>query len=44
VTFTLRLAPFQLHPDFSPTGTHKYTWYLTEKYHADAALMDKYVA
>ncbi|KAF1918591.1 thioredoxin-like protein [Ampelomyces quisqualis] len=43
-TFILRIAPYQLYPDFSPAGKSKYEWHLTEKYHGDTDRMDKYMA
>ncbi|KAH7067983.1 thioredoxin-like protein [Paraphoma chrysanthemicola] len=44
VSFTLRIAPYQLYPDFSPVGENKYEWYMHEKYNNSPERMDKYVA
>jgi predicted DsbA family dithiol-disulfide isomerase len=43
VTFTLKLAPYQLYPDFSSTGVPKYEWYRTEKYNNSAERMKMYI-
>ncbi|KAH6322677.1 hypothetical protein HBI37_234310 [Parastagonospora nodorum] len=43
VTFTLRLAPYQLYPDFSTEGVSKYEWYKTEKYNDSAERMQMYI-
>jgi predicted DsbA family dithiol-disulfide isomerase len=43
VTFTLRLAPYQLYPDFSTEGVSKYEWYKTEKYSDSAERMQMYI-
>jgi predicted DsbA family dithiol-disulfide isomerase len=43
VTFTLKLAPYQLYPDFSATGVSKYDWYKTEKYSDSEERMQMYI-
>jgi predicted DsbA family dithiol-disulfide isomerase len=43
VTFTLKLAPYQLYPDFSTTGVSKYEWYKTEKYADSDERMKMYI-
>jgi predicted DsbA family dithiol-disulfide isomerase len=43
VTFTLKLAPYQLYPDFSPEGVSKYDWYKKERYADSAERMQMYI-
>jgi predicted DsbA family dithiol-disulfide isomerase len=43
VRFTLRLAPYQLYPDFSREGEDKYAWYLKKKYDGNEERMAKFV-
>lgn len=43
VTFTLRLAPYQLYPEFSPSGVSKYEWYKSEKYNDSDKKMKMYI-
>lgn len=42
VHFTLRLAPYQLYPDFSMSGEDKYAWYKREKYNDSDERMAMY--
>ncbi|KAI8942955.1 hypothetical protein NX059_000994 [Plenodomus lindquistii] len=42
VTFTLKLAPYQLYPEFSHTGEDKHDWYQNEKYNGSVEKMHKY--
>lgn len=43
VTFTLRIAPYQLYPDFSIDGVNKHEWYRDKRYNGSDDLMNKYV-
>lgn len=43
MTFTLKLAPYQLYPDFSTAGENKYDWYKREKYNDSAERMQMYI-
>ncbi|KAF2030379.1 thioredoxin-like protein [Setomelanomma holmii] len=43
VTFTLRLAPYQLYPDFSMEGRDKYEWYKKERYNDSPERMQMYI-
>ncbi|KAF2821924.1 thioredoxin-like protein [Ophiobolus disseminans] len=43
VTFTLKLAPYQLYPGFSAAGENKYEWYKREKYNGSEERMRMYV-
>ncbi|KAH8724180.1 thioredoxin-like protein [Phaeosphaeriaceae sp. PMI808] len=43
VTFTLKLAPFQLYPDFSSSGEDKYEWYKKERYNDSKERMQMYI-
>jgi predicted DsbA family dithiol-disulfide isomerase len=43
VNFTLKLAPYQLYPNFSATGISKYDWYKTEKYNNSEERMQMYI-
>jgi predicted DsbA family dithiol-disulfide isomerase len=42
VVFTVKLAPYQLYPDFSTTGEDKYEWYKKEKYNNSDQRMQMY--
>ncbi|USP78060.1 uncharacterized protein yc1106_05334 [Curvularia clavata] len=42
-TFTLKLAPYQLYPDFPSEGTDKYQWYKEKKYNGSDERMDMYM-
>jgi predicted DsbA family dithiol-disulfide isomerase len=43
VIFVLKLAPYQLYPDFSTTGEDKYQWYKKEKYNNSPERMQMYI-
>ena len=43
MTVTLKLAPYQLYPDFSTVGENKYEWYKREKYNNSEQRMQMYV-
>lgn len=43
-SFTLKLAPYQLYPDFSQDGQDKHEWYKNEKYDGSEKRMDMYSA
>jgi predicted DsbA family dithiol-disulfide isomerase len=43
VSFTLKLAPYQLYPDFSASGEDKYEWYKREKYNNSEERMQMYI-
>jgi predicted DsbA family dithiol-disulfide isomerase len=43
VSFTLKLAPYQLYPDFSASGEDKYEWYKREKYDNSEERMKMYI-
>lgn len=42
-TFELKLAPYQLFPDFSSEGVNKYEWYKNEKYGSSEERMQMYI-
>jgi predicted DsbA family dithiol-disulfide isomerase len=42
VDFTLKVAPYQLYPDFSKEGLDKHTWYKEEKYNNSDEKMSMY--
>lgn len=42
VTFTLRIAPYQLYPTFSQDGVDKHEWYRDEKYAGSEERFQKY--
>jgi predicted DsbA family dithiol-disulfide isomerase len=44
VTFTLRIAPYQLYPSFSQSGIDRHTWYRDEKYSGSEERFQKYSA
>ncbi|KAF1927520.1 thioredoxin-like protein [Didymella exigua CBS 183.55] len=44
VSFTLRIAPYQLYPEFSRAGVDRHVWYRDEKYGGSEARFDKYAA
>jgi predicted DsbA family dithiol-disulfide isomerase len=39
----LRLAPYQLYPEFSTEGVSRYEWYKAEKYNDSAERMQMYI-
>ncbi|KAH7402937.1 thioredoxin-like protein [Pyrenochaeta sp. MPI-SDFR-AT-0127] len=43
-SFTLKLAPYQLYPDFSQDGEDKHEWYKNEKYDGSERRMEMYSA
>jgi predicted DsbA family dithiol-disulfide isomerase len=43
VSFALRLAPYQLYPDFSASGEDRYEWYKREKYNNSPERMQMYI-
>lgn len=44
VTFSLSIAPYQLYPDFSASGTDKHVWYRDEKYGGSEDRFEKFAA
>lgn len=44
MTFELRVAPYQLYPDFSQDGTDRHEWYRDEKYAGSEERFQKYAA
>lgn len=44
VQFTLRIAPYQLYPDFSHDGIDRHAWYRDEKYSGSEDRFQKYSA
>lgn len=44
VTFTLRISPYQLYPDFSREGVDRHAWYRDAKYDGSEERFDKYSA
>jgi predicted DsbA family dithiol-disulfide isomerase len=44
VRFTLRIAPYQLYPDFSQDGIDRHVWYRDEKYGGSEERFEKYSA
>ncbi|KAJ4370273.1 hypothetical protein N0V86_009010 [Didymella sp. IMI 355093] len=44
VTFTLRISPYQLYPDFTQDGVDRHAWYRDEKYSGSEARFEAYSA
>jgi predicted DsbA family dithiol-disulfide isomerase len=44
VSFTLKIAPYQLYPDFSHEGVSKYEWYKKERYADSQERMNMYIS
>lgn len=44
IHFVLRIAPYQLYPDFSESGEDKYEWYKNNRFDGSEERMQKYIA
>ncbi|KAF1962327.1 thioredoxin-like protein [Byssothecium circinans] len=42
VVFTLKFAPYQLHPDFSQEGEDRHEWYKNDRYNGDEEKIHMY--